>query len=213
MSDSAAHAELMNGIYRHQRRIYDLTRKFFLFGRDHLIEALDAKADDRILEVACGTGRNLHKIASRYPGTRLYGFDLSDEMLKSARRTLEGRALLARSDACAFDGTMSFATKTFDRIIISYGLSMIPDWQTALAAAADHLAPGGSLHIVDFGGQTGWPGWFDRALRAWLSKFHVSPRMDISEVLSQLAAEHNGTAEIQRLYRDYAVYGVLRVGK
>lgn len=213
MSESAAHADLMNGIYRHQRRIYDLTRKFFLLGRDHLIGALDAKADDRILEIACGTGRNLHKIASRYPGTRLYGFDLSDEMLKSARRALKGRAVLTRADARTFDGRNAFGTETFDRIIISYGLSMMPGWQTALATAAGHLAPGGSLHVVDFGGQSAWPSWFGRALRAWLSKFHVSPRSGIAGVLSELAAEHGGTAEFEALYRDYAVYGVLRITK
>lgn len=213
MSESATHAERMDGIYRHQRRIYDLTRKYFLLGRDHLIEALDAKTNDKILEVACGTGRNLHKIAGRYPGTRLYGFDLSDEMLKSARRTLKKRAVLVRADARAFDGRTSFGTETFDRIIISYSLSMMPGWQTALAVAADHLAPGGSLHIVDFGGQTGWPGWFGRLLRGWLSRFHVSPRTDIAGVLSQLAAGRGGTAEFEALYRDYAVYGVLRVSK
>lgn len=213
MSESTTHAERMDGIYRYQRRIYDLSRKYFLLGRDHMIGALDAKADDKILEIACGTGRNLNKIAGRYPGTRLYGFDLSEEMLKSARRTLKGRAVLARADARTFDGRNAFGTEAFDRIIMSYGLSMMPGWQTALAAAANHLAPGGSLHVVDFGGQSGWPAWFGRLLRAWLSKFHVSPRNGIDGVLSELAAKHDGTAEFETLYRDYAVYGVLRVAK
>lgn len=213
MTESAAHAELMDGIYRYQRWIYDLSRKFFLLGRDRLIGALAAQPNDTILEVACGTGRNLAKIAERYPGTRLYGFDLSDEMLKSANRTLNGRAVLAHADACTFDGKASFGVETFDRIIISYGLSMMPGWQAALATAASHLSPGGSLHVVDFGGQTGLPEWFGRLLRAWLAKFHVSPREDISDVLSQLAAQHDGTAEHKVLYRDYVQYGVVCMGK
>ena len=33
----SGHAALMDGVYRHQRHIYDLTRKFYLLGRDRLI--------------------------------------------------------------------------------------------------------------------------------------------------------------------------------
>lgn len=211
MTGSAAHAELMDGIYRHQRFIYDLTRKYFLLGRDHLISELAANPNDKILEVACGTGRNLAEIARRYPGARLYGFDLSHEMLKSAHRTLKGRAALAHADACTFEGGQSFGVDQFDHIIVSYSLSMIPDWQTALATAADHLVPGGSLHIVDFGGQTELPKWFGRLLKAWLAKFHVSPREDIADVLSQMADKRGGTVKFEPKYRDYACYGVLRV--
>ncbi|HEY0281515.1 MAG TPA: hypothetical protein VGC27_02700 [Rhizomicrobium sp.] len=32
------HAALMDEIYRHQRYVYDLTRKYYLFGRDRLIK-------------------------------------------------------------------------------------------------------------------------------------------------------------------------------
>ncbi|MCR9137929.1 MAG: class I SAM-dependent methyltransferase [Alphaproteobacteria bacterium] len=213
MTESAAHAELMNRIYRHQRWIYNLSRKFFLLGRDRLIGGLDAQPNGTILEVACGTGRNLAKIADRHPDARLYGFDLSDEMLKSARRALNGRAELAQADACTFDGKATFGVATFDRIIISYGLSMMPCWRTALATAANHLSPGGSLHLVDFGGQTGLPRWVDRLLRSWLAMFHVSPREGISDVLRHLAVKHGGTVEHKELYRDYAQYGVMRVGK
>ncbi|TIV74063.1 MAG: SAM-dependent methyltransferase, partial [Mesorhizobium sp.] len=37
----ASHAELMDGVYRWQRHIYDLTRKYYLLGRDRLIDGLD----------------------------------------------------------------------------------------------------------------------------------------------------------------------------
>ena len=35
-----AHAETMDRLYRYQRFIYDLTRKYYLFGRDRLIAGL-----------------------------------------------------------------------------------------------------------------------------------------------------------------------------
>ena len=47
------------------------------------------------------------------------------------------------------------------------------------------LAPGGSLHIVDFGQQERLPRWFRALLRGWLAKFHVAPRVDLMrEVLA-----------------------------
>ena len=57
----------MDRVYRHQRYIYDLTRKYYLFGRDRLIRELDLKPGERLVEIGCGTARNLVRIARRYP--------------------------------------------------------------------------------------------------------------------------------------------------
>ena len=62
------HADLMDGIYRHQRHIYDATRKFYLLGRDEMIEGLAVPSGGSVLEIGCGTGRNLIAAARRYPG-------------------------------------------------------------------------------------------------------------------------------------------------
>ncbi len=61
-------AEAMDGIYRWQRWIYDLTRKYYLLGRDRLIADLDAADGASVLEIGWGTGRNLVAAARRYPG-------------------------------------------------------------------------------------------------------------------------------------------------
>ena len=94
------HAALMDQTYRHHRRIYDLTRAWFLLGRDHLIADLDVPAGGRVLEIACGTGRNLDHIARRYPGCALCGLDISEQMLASARRWKRPCATLHRADIC-----------------------------------------------------------------------------------------------------------------
>ena len=60
----------MDAIYARQRHIYDATRKYFLFGRDRLIAALDVPVNGTVLEVGCGTGRNLIQVARRYPTAR-----------------------------------------------------------------------------------------------------------------------------------------------
>ena len=185
---ASGHAALMDEVYRGQRHIYDFTRKYYLFGRDTLIAGLHARPGMRVLEVACGTGRNLAKIGKAWPGTALFGLDISAEMLKSAHAALGSGARLGEGDACAFDPQALLGEPAFERIVLSYSLSMIPDWQGALDHAAGLLAPGGELHIVDFGEFGGLPDPLQTLLRRWLAMFHVKPREDMAEVAARIAA-------------------------
>src|SRR5690606_41675398 len=61
------------------------------------------------------------------------------------------------SDLTAFNADALFGQRHFDRVFFSYALSMIPGWERAVAKAADCLADGGSLHVVDFGEQDRLP--------------------------------------------------------
>ena len=197
-SASPSHAALMDEVYRGQRHIYDLTRKYYLFGRDTLIAGLNARAGMRVLEVACGTGRNLAKVGKAWPGVRLFGLDISAEMLKSARAALGAEARLGEGDACAFDPQSLLGEPAFERIVLSYSLSMIPDWEDALDHAAGLLAAGGSLHVVDFGDLQGLPGPFQTLLRRWLAKFHVKPRSRLPAAAARIAHAHGLRLESRR---------------
>ena len=212
MSDAAA---LMDRMYRRQRHIYDLSRKFYLLGRDEAIAGLNAGPGDRVLEIGCGTGRNLVKLATAYPEARLYGLDVSREMLASAaaalaRAGLSRRIALGQGDAMAFDPQALFGCAEFERVMISYALSMIPPWREALGQALDVLAPGGSLHLVDFGDCAGLPGPFRTGLRGWLAAFDVIPRDDLAAALAALSAERGLTCEIETRFRGYAALAVAR---
>ncbi len=212
MAAGTGHAALMDEVYRGQRHIYDFTRKYYLFGRDTLIAGLVAKPGMRVLEVACGTGRNMAKIAKAWPGVRLYGLDISAEMLKSARAALGAEAKLGEGDACSFDAGALLGEPQFDRIVLSYSLSMIPDWQGALDHAASLLAQKGELHIVDFGDLAGLPSPLAGMLRAWLAKFHVAPRTDMGAVAACIAAERGLTLTTTRGALGYFQLHVLREG-
>ncbi len=198
------HSALMDQIYRRQRFFYDATRKYYLFGRDYALRQIQAKAGAHILEIACGTGRNLDQIDMRYPDRHLYGLDISSEMLLSARRKLGDRAKLAQADACNFDPASLFGQAKFDHIVMSYCISMIPQWQSALKEAVSHLAPGGALHIVDFGDQSRMPPWFERGLRNWLARFHVTPRDDLKMILAGIEGHHISHVPLMRSYAAYA---------
>jgi S-adenosylmethionine-diacylgycerolhomoserine-N-methlytransferase len=204
----------MDAIYRYQRYVYDATRKFYLLGRDRLIEDLAPIPGDRVLEVACGTGRNLIAAARRYPQARFFGFDISTAMLETAGTSIDrarvgDRIRIAAGDATAFSGERLFGTAAFDRIFISYALSMIPPWRAALQQALSALAPGGRLLIVDFGGQERLPRWFKRLLRGWLRQFSVEPRDELTNELDRVADMPGYSVRYTQLYRGYAVYAVV----
>lgn len=198
----------MDGIYGTQRHIYDLTRKYYLLGRDQLIGRLDLRPGDNALEIGCGTGRNIALAGARYPQARLHGIDISREMLRSAEAKLtaqiaRGTVKLAQGDATGFDTATLFGRGQFDCVWFSYTLSMIPDWQTALKQAAACVAPGGALHIVDFGQQRKLPRWFRATLHGWLGKFHVTPRNRLIEACYEIAHAPEWQIEIATPFRDY----------
>ena len=208
VSDSAA--VRMDRMYRLQRLIYDPTRRWYLLGRDRLIHELDPPAGGAVLEIACGTGRNLVRIAERYPHARLYGVDVSTEMLKSARAQrrragLGARIALASGDATHFDPVLALGGPArFERIVIAYALSMIPDWCTAVDHALTLLAPGGSLHVVDFDAMEHWPAPARAGMRRWLAGFHVTPRPDAGPYLAQRARDRGACADTGRNAGGYA---------
>lgn len=204
MSAEPDHSVLMDRVYRHQRYIYDLTRKYYLFGRDRMIRELALKPGDRLVEIGCGTARNLVRIARRYPQVQLFGLDASHEMLKTAadnvrRAGLEKRIVLAHGYAENLSPAMFGETAPFDAGLFSYSLSMIPDWKQALNAASQHLSPGGHIHVVDFGDLEGLGRAGRALLLAWLGLFHVAPRIELLQSL-----EHESGSSLRILPGRYA---------
>ena len=90
-----------------------------------------------LLDIGCGTGRNLALIGQRYPAARLYGLDAAEPMLEIAARRLSGRgvrATLAHGVAEELDPQPCSARSGFDHVTISYCLSMVDDPEAAVRA-------------------------------------------------------------------------------
>jgi S-adenosylmethionine-diacylgycerolhomoserine-N-methlytransferase len=209
-------ADEMDRMYRYQRYIYDLTRKYYLLGRDGLIDRLQPGVGGRVLEIGCGTGRNLILAARRYPDARFFGVDVSAEMLASARYAISRARLVAdvrvaQADATALRASALFGEAELERVFISYSLSMIPAWRAVLDTALSLLAPGGELHIVDFGGQERLPAWFRDALRRWLALFHVMPCDELQTALTDRATRVNASLSVTRPYGGYAQYALVKM--
>lgn len=191
------HSALMDQIYSWQTGIYDLTRRYFLFGRNELLDIMRCSADDRVLELGCGTGRNLRMLAQRNPDLTLYGLDCSQVMLDTARAKFEAdgiakRVGLANALGEAFHYQDSFALdRPFTKIFFSYSLTMIPTWRETLENALRNLTEDGEIWIVDFYDQREMWGPARGVLVWWLSLFHVSHKQELLPFLEELA-EKNG---------------------
>jgi S-adenosylmethionine-diacylgycerolhomoserine-N-methlytransferase len=164
----------MDGLYRRQRYVYDLTRRFLLPGRDRMLELIQVEAGGRVLEAGCGTGRNLIALARRRPDLELFGLDVSEQMLRTAETKLTeagiaGVKLVAR----AVEELHFSRDRPFNAVFFSYSLSMMSDQRAALLAGFRNLGEGGSLYLVDFWDMGGWPRWTRRLMDRWLELFGV----------------------------------------
>lgn len=207
-------AARMDRHYRFQRHIYDATRTHYLIGRQPMLARLAPPAGGRVLEIGCGTAWNLIRAARLYPDVQLYGVDVSSAMLETAGNTIHRRGLshrikLAQADATRLDTAKAFSVSTFDRVFISYALSMIPGWQQALTAAERTIGPAGELHIVDFGQCEHLPALFKSGLERFLAHYTVTPRADLKSVLATLADERGFNLAFERWHRGYTVRAVL----
>ena len=98
-------------------------------------------ARGRVLEVGCGTGRNLPRYGS---GVTLVGLDPSADVLPSARKRAPGaRLLVGSAEALPFDDG------SFDTVVSSLVFCSVPDPDRGLREVHRVLAPGGSLAMLE----------------------------------------------------------------
>ena len=166
-----------------------------------------------MLEIGCGTGRNLAQVAQAlsWHGAAI-GLDISRrDAGDRARRARPARhvAALAQSDATGFDAQALFGRKIRPRRPVLRAVDD-PGLAGGNPLRFGALAPGGQLHIVDFGSQRGLPRWFRRLLYAWLARFEVTPRFELEVELRSLAAETGASVEFTERYRSYCLLAIVR---
>jgi demethylmenaquinone methyltransferase/2-methoxy-6-polyprenyl-1,4-benzoquinol methylase len=145
--------ELFAGLPRH----YDRVAAALSFGQDPrwrraMVEAVDARPDERVLDVATGTGLVAQALVHRY-GCRVVGLDQSPEMLAAAEaRLARAPALQGRIELVAGEAErLPFADGEFDHVTFTYLLRYVDDPGATLRELARAVRPGGRVASLEFG--------------------------------------------------------------
>ena len=156
MSSIAKWVDLDPAFVRHR---YNQLANFFVFFewlfllprgiRTRAVRRLNLNPGDRVLEVGCGTGRNLALLADAVGVEgKVYGVDLSEGMLAEAEELCRESALrnvaLAHADAAGY-----VVPEPVEGAIFSLSYAVIPHHRDALRRAWNQLRPGGRLVIMD----------------------------------------------------------------
>jgi ubiquinone/menaquinone biosynthesis C-methylase UbiE len=117
--------------------------------RDRAVRKLELQRGDTVLEVGCGTGRNLSYLQDAIgPGGYVLGVDLSEAMLSRARTLCERRGwnnvTLTRTAALDYR-----APRLVDAVLFSLSYSVMQNRERILDHVWSQLRAGGRLVIVD----------------------------------------------------------------
>jgi ubiquinone/menaquinone biosynthesis C-methylase UbiE len=124
--------------------------RFFFESAKRLSACLDLCGDERVLDVATGTGHAALAIARRLPGGRVTGVDFSRGMLDEARDKAAAMGL----DNVEFHErdmrALGFAAGSFDAAVCAFGIFFVNDMDTQLSHIASMVKPGGRVAITSF---------------------------------------------------------------
>jgi SAM-dependent methyltransferase len=139
-----------------------------------VIDALDLRAGERVLDVGCGAGATALALAARVAPGEVVGVDISEPLLALARERAAGVADLRfeRADA----QTATFAGPPFDVVFSRFGVMFFADPVAAFVNLRAALRPGGRLGFVCWRAMED-NGWFTVPLAAALPHLPGPPEM------------------------------------
>lgn len=134
--------------------------------RARAVARLGLQAGDKVLEVGCGTGRNLeHLLRAVGPAGHVYGVDYSDGMLAKAK-VLCDRHQWRNVTLLQENATQIILPEKVDGVLFSLSYAVIPEPRKALAQAWKHLRS--SKHVVIMDAKL-VPGIVGKLSRGWVT--------------------------------------------
>jgi ubiquinone/menaquinone biosynthesis C-methylase UbiE len=124
--------------------------RFFPASARHLADLLRLRGDERVLDVATGTGHAALEFARRLPRGHVTGVDFSAGMLEQARQKAAARGAKNVEFAEMDMQALNFDAASFDAATCAYGIFFVEDMDAALAHVAERVKPGGTVAICNF---------------------------------------------------------------
>ena len=161
----------------------------------------------RVLDVGCGTGTLLTMIKRLEPGIEVVGLDPDPKGLARARRKAQQEGLSIKFDQ-GYSDELPYPAASFDRVFSSFMFHhlRVDQRERTLREARRVLAPGGSLHLLDFERSEEPSGRLSR----W---FHSSNHLDDNSEQRILALlQEAGCVSSRKLAAGDMLLGFLRIG-
>jgi ubiquinone/menaquinone biosynthesis C-methylase UbiE len=112
-----------------------------------LLEYVNLPPQANVLDLGCGTGRLLNRLADRFPDLCGTGLDLSSQMLRVARRSNRHHPRLIFIEGKA--ESLPFADGQFDAVFNTISFLHYPEPKQVFAEVARVLKEGGSFYLAD----------------------------------------------------------------
>jgi ubiquinone/menaquinone biosynthesis C-methylase UbiE len=162
--------------------------RFFPASARHLADRLRLRGEERVLDVATGTGHAALELAGRLPRGHVTGVDFSAGMLEQARRKAASRGI-PNVDFAEMDmQDLRFAPASFDVAVCAYGIFFVEDMEGALAHIATRVKPGGTVAICHFQKDYFHP--LRDLLIDRLARYHIQPPPPTWERIANEAGCH-----------------------
>jgi ubiquinone/menaquinone biosynthesis C-methylase UbiE len=123
--------------------------RFFPQSAAHMAERLGLRGDERVLDVACGTGHATAALARKLPRGHVTAMDFAPAMLAQARAKTAA-AGLANVDFVEGDMQAMPWQGRFDAAVCAFGIFFVPDMDAQLGRIARTVKPGGRVTISNF---------------------------------------------------------------
>jgi ubiquinone/menaquinone biosynthesis C-methylase UbiE len=169
------------------------------------LDMLNAQTGEKILEIGFGTGHSLMKLARAVgPAGKVFGIDLSEEMLQIAQERVRRDGLDARIElTCGDAAHLPYSSGTLDGVFMSFTLELFdtPEIPQVLAECRRVLHDGGRLVVV--GMSRVQPGGLMTTIFEWTHR-HFPNYLDCRPILVRRALEDAGfritNCEITRMW-------------
>ncbi|ACK73679.1 Methyltransferase type 11 [Gloeothece citriformis PCC 7424] len=129
---------------------YDIlfTTVFYQAIHKRMLEYVELRSAANVLDLGCGTGRLLHRLATQFPHLRGTGLDLSKEMLRQARQRNQypKRLIYIQGNA----ESLPFAQGQFDAVFNTISFLHYPNPTQVLSEVKRVLNQGGRFYLADY---------------------------------------------------------------